>query len=510
MQEIWEGSQWYSDPPSYWTLKYECRRTGDFENDVEYRFYWKVWIGEQNYWYHAFTLRLFLNGKQYNVKVKDRDTSKGWSYEGTTEWYKVSNKIDGTVPFYAQMYNDSDKVVKATSKSFSLNVPTARAIILTAQDFTDEQNPTITYKNPLGNGVDALDICISFDCINDHIKYRPVSKTGTSYTFNFTEEEREVLRNATPNEANFLVHFFLRTTVGEEKFYAGWTKTLTIVNANPIFTEEYISVADENKVLYGITKNEEDNQKIVQKQSSLAVIFQAAEGIKGAYIDHYMLTLNGVTKTVFAEAAPESGTVSFGIINSSQELTLSVTVTDSRGFSTTVEKNIGVLEWSMPTFTAKVERVNNYEDETDIVIDVSISSVDDKNYIKSIKYQVMEVGGSYGVPVAIAENVKSYNDTATTSVTKEKDFFFLITVEDAFDYDNKEFYLPKGKFPLFIDTENSSVGINEFPEEGEALRVAGGVARFDDGIVLVTASKRFLLSVDDSGKLNITEIKQGG
>jgi hypothetical protein len=199
--------------------------------------------------------------------------------------------------------------------------------------------------------------------------------------------------------------------------------------------------------------------------------------------------------------------VNFGEVNSSQNVMLSVSVTDSRGFVTTVEKEIEVLAWALPTFTAKVERVNNYEDETDIVIDASVSSVGGKNYIKSITYQIMEVGGSYGEPLSIIRNADSYKGTATTSVTKEKDFFFLITVEDAFDYDNKELYLAKGKFPLFIDTEKYAVGINEFPAQGEALRVAGGVARFDDGIVLVSANKRFLLSVNDSGQLSITEMK---
>ena len=202
--------------------------------------------------------------------------------------------------------------------------------------------------------------------------------------------------------------------------------------------------------------------------------------------------------------------MSFGEVNSSQNLELEITAKDSRGNKTTAKKNIEVLAWELPTFTAKVERVNNYEDETDIVIDASVSSVGGKNYIKSITYQIMEVGGAYGEPLPIVSNVDSYKGTTTTSVTKEKDFFFLITVEDAFDYDNKEIYLAKGKFPLFIDTEKYSVGVNEFPEEGEALRVAGGVARFDNGIVLVTASKKFLLSVNDSGSLIITEMKQGG
>jgi hypothetical protein len=253
-------------------------------------------------------------------------------------------------------------------------------------------------------------------------------------------------------------------------------------------------------VLYGISGDSADNQKIVQNQSSLSVTFGAAKGNKFADIKEYSLTFNGVTKT-----ASTSGTVSFGIINASQSGKLSVTAKDSRGNTTTAEKEIVVIPWSLPTFTATVVRKNNYEDETHIKVSASISSVDGKNKIESITYQYMESGGSYGQAYPLENDTEHIIPEGI--ISKEKDFFFLITVEDSFDYDNKQLYLAKGKFPLFIDTEKYAVGINEFPEQGEALRVAGGVARFDDGIVLVSPNRKFLLSVNDSGQLIITQME---
>ena len=161
-----------------------------------------------------------------------------------------------------------------------------------------------------------------------------------------------------------------------------------------------------------------------------------------------------------------------------------------------------MLAWALPVFTATIERLNNYEDETYLTVDASISSVDGKNIIKSMTYKYKESGGSYGYSVGIANRTKY-----TLSMDKNKAFIFSITVADAFGSYTKDFALSKGKFPLFISTKNNAVGVNEFPAEGEALRVAGGVAVFDDGIVLVTASKRFLLSVNDSGALSITEME---
>ena len=493
MQIIFNSSQWLSSPKGYWTIYHEYRRIGV---DVQYRFYWKVWISSGSWFYDALTLRLFLNGIQHDVTVKGySEAVKGWSYEGTTEWYTVSNKTSGNVPFYAQLWDVSaiPNVLKVTSSSYSLNVPPAFATMTSATDFTDEGNPSFTFSNPANA---PLSCWIELNPVGDHLCERTLSGTSGTYTWELTEDERNQLREACEGNS-CTCRFGLYSTIGETTNASYLDKTLTIVNANPTFETSRISYTDENKVLYGITGNTADNKKIVQNQSSLSVTFGAAKGNKGATISQYTLTLNGVTKT-----ASNAGTVSFGVINSTQNVTLSVTVKDSRGNTTTVEKEIAVLAWALPIFTATVVRENNYEDKTFLKVDASISSVDGKNHIKSITYQYMEVGGGYGQPVPI-ENKTEY----TISLDKNKEFFFLITVEDAFDYDNKELHLPKGKFPLFIDTEKYAVGVNEFPEEGEALRVAGGVARFDDGIVLVSASKRFLLSVNDSGVLSITEME---
>ena len=496
MQDIFNSSQWFSEPIAYWTIQYEYKRSGA---DMLYRFYWKVWLRWSTSWYNnGLQLRLFLNGVQHNVTIKGyADNNYGWSYDGTTEWYTVAHKTSGTTPFYASIHDTSLGTTRVTSSSYSLSVSPCGATLLTAPDFTDEQNPTITYTNPAGNNVSSLQACISFDSSLDDIKYRDVTKNGSSYTFVLTEEERNVLRNGTEGKTRTVI-FFLTTVIDGATFYSTLQKTLSIVNGEPTFTESQVSYTDANKVLYAITGNATDNQRIVQNQSSLSVTFGQAVGNKGATISQYILELNGVTKT-----ATEAGTVSFGTINSSQDVVLKITAKDSRGYAKTVEKTITILAWSLPTFTAKVERLNNYEDETYLTVDASISSVDGINTIKSITYEYMEAGGSYNNSAIPIENNTKY----TIQMDKEKEFFFLITVEDAFDYDTKELYLPKGKFPLFIDTEKQAVGINEFPEGDEALRVAGGVGRFDDGIMLLSPSKRFLLSIDDSGTLKITEIK---
>ena len=109
------------------------------------------------------------------------------------------------------------------------------AKVTSAPNFNDEQNPTINYSNPAGNRVSSLQACISWTGGAD-IAYRDISKTGSSYTFNFTSAERTALRNSCITANSRKVIFHVRTENGGNKYYSTIEKTLSIVNANPQFS----------------------------------------------------------------------------------------------------------------------------------------------------------------------------------------------------------------------------------------------------------------------------------
>lgn len=491
MTTLFDSAQWSTSPVAYWTIQYEYQRSGV---NMQYRFYWKVWLKNSTSWYNdGLQLRLFLNGVQNNITVKAyNSTVSGWSYEGTTGWYTVSNKTSGTTPFYASLYDTNTYETKSTSETYSLAVSPCQATMTSAPDFNDESNPTIYYTNLAANNVSSLQACISLTGDIADIVYRDVPKTGTSYTFNLTEAERNVLRNATKTSNSRTVMFCLRTIIDGHTFYSNITKTLSIINANPLFTASQVSYADTNSTVVAITGN---NQHIVQNKSSLQVTFESATGKKGASISGYTLTVNGATKTATA-----SGNVSFGAINSGSNVTLSISAKDSRGNVTTVEKTITILPYATPIVTAVLERVNNYENTTYFTPNVSIASVNGKNTV-AITYKYKQSGGSYGSSTTVINNTEY-----TLNFDNRYAYIFSITATDKFETVTKELVLSKGRFPLFIDTELNAVGVNEFPSNGEALRVAGGVACFDDGIVLKTATKSFKITINDSGTLVITQI----
>lgn len=97
METLHNGRVYNSSPYINVIFQYESQRSGA---DMQYRFYWKVYLGSSGGWYYNnVAFNIYLNGSNvftYNCK----SSSKGWAFEGTTGWYTVSNKTSGTTPCY--------------------------------------------------------------------------------------------------------------------------------------------------------------------------------------------------------------------------------------------------------------------------------------------------------------------------------------------------------------------------------------------------------------------------
>lgn len=385
-------------------------------------------------------------------------------YSGTTVasgTLDISHNSDGSKSFSASAEAGIYYIAVncSGSGSWSLTSIPRQANLTSAPNFNDEGNPTINYSNPAGNAVSSLQACISWTGAAD-IAYRDISKTGSSYTFNFTDAERTALRNSCTTANSRTVTFYVRTIIGGNTFYSTIQKTLSIVNANPKFTSSNLSYKDSNSTTTAVTGN---NQYLVQNLSKLLVTISAATGLKGASISKYVTTINGVSKTITSP-----GNIDYGVINSGTNLTLSVKVTDSRGNTTTATKTVTFLSWVLPTALISLKRKNNYENETYLKVDGSYSSVNSKNSL-TIQYQYKKTTEtSYSSLTTISDNVQ-----VTMSKDKESAWDFKIILKDKFGTTTYNVVLPKGRFILFVDTKKLSVGINCFPSGTETLEVNG-------------------------------------
>ena len=221
--------------------------------------------------------------------------------------------------------------------------------LASAPNFTDEQNPTITYNNPVGDypALTSLQACISLDGSSPDIPYRDISKTGTSYTFNLTEDERNVLRRATTTSNTRTVRFYVRCILNGKTLYDNLERTLTIVNATPAITNP--SAKDTNATTVALTGN---NQRVVKYFSnvlaSFTPTFKKYATQKSVSIKNGNTTVNATSHT-------------FPTIENSN---FTFTVSDSRSNASTLTVPLTLVEYVKLTCSLKATAPTTDGDNT--------------------------------------------------------------------------------------------------------------------------------------------------
>ena len=355
--------------------------------------------------------------------------------------YKLKIKINRT---------DSGLWTESSEKSFTTyNYPYCNS----TPNFTIGNTVKIGFYNPLGRALNWQMLGADGSVIGEN------STTETSHTGMTSEGAINNLYKSIPNAKS--------GTYKVKVTYGGNVDTKTggtySIKGNEVPTISALSYADSDSKVVAITGN---NQHIVQNQSNLSVTISPATPNNGAgSIAKYVLTYNGTTKEYTT-----TGTYQLGKINSSSNIDITLTATDSRGLSASKTIKATMLAHGNPTAVVDLERLNNYEDESYLTVDGSVSSVNGKNAM-AIKYRYKASGGSYGSFVTIGDRAKQ-----TLSLDKNREYVFNVVVTDSFgaSYD-KEHTLGKGVFPLFIDTEKNSVGINCLPTGENGLEVDGGM-----------------------------------
>lgn len=232
------------------------------------------------------------------------------------------------------------------------------------------------------------------------------------------------------------------------------------IRGNEVPTINGFDYIDGNNTTIAITG---DNTQIVQNKSTLQARFHSATANRGSSIQSYVLECNGITKSGNKEGSYDMGTV-----NSARNVDLKLTAYDSRGLSASKTITVKMLAYENPKATVELKRLNNYEDETYLTVDGSVSSVGGKNTM-TIQYRYKLSGGSYGSFATIGDNAKQ-----TLSLDKNNAYIFNVVITDKFgETFNSEYVLNKGLFPLFIDTVKNSVGVNCFPTQTNSFEVNG-------------------------------------
>ena len=384
---------------------------------------------------------------------------KGGSVLLGTTVHRVTHDADGTKTaqitdtFNINATLDGTKVGSITaSGSISLDRIARNATIVTANDFTDETNPVLTYSNPSGF---ACDVSIEF-AGGSITRSGAISGAGGSYTMQLTDAEREALRTASKNSPTLKVTYALKTTIDGTAYYSRVDRKMNVVDAAPELGA--VSYEDTNAATVAVTG---DKSRIIQNHSTLSVTVPTATAKKGATISRYAIAFGGVTKTVTA-----AGAVSLGAVDVSYSQALTVTATDSRGFTASQSVQVTVDDYSAPTAVIDLHRLNNFEPTTFITAHARYSYLNGKNSV-TITAKCKKVSdSSYGTPIALADSVQS-----TLTCDRDSAYDFVVTIADRLETTEYNLTLGKGIPAFFIDTKKSSVGVNCLPTQDNAFQL---------------------------------------
>ena len=408
---------------------------------------------------------LNINGDNRSFSIRKEVSKSAWVTLLTFTITKAHNS-DGTGTCYiagriqGPAGTSQSSSICTGSATVTLDTINRYATISSATNFTDIQNPTIKYSNPSGTSASSLQACISLTGSNPDIPYRNISMTGSSYTFNLTETERNTLRQASKNSNTLKVYFYVRTVLNGETFYQNTSATMTIVNANPTFSVAYL---DTNSTTTNITGN---NQQIIQNKSTLQINITNAQALKYATLSSASVNVNGNTQS--ASISGTTVTFNIGTINVSSNLSVPVTVTDSRGNTTTTTLNVLVLSWSLPTAIISLARVSNFYTETNITVNADYSSLNNNNTI-TIQYQIKkESDTSYGSLVTLQDNVQ-----ATFNADNSYSWNVKVIVTDRIGSTTYNLFLHNGIPLMYFDRLLSSIGVNCFPSNEYSIESSG-------------------------------------
>ena len=319
--------------------------------------------------------------------------------------------------YWKSGYSSSWAKYKKPSGSFNITLPQIprQANLTSAPDFNDEGNPTVYYNNPAGTAVEEL-VCGIYndDGSVAYAAYRDVSKTGTSYTFNLTDAERDALRQACTGNS-MTVRFYLKTKIGGTYYYSSIAKTMTITNGNPTLNP---TVVDTNSTTIALTG---DNTKLIKYFSNAQWAHNAA-AVKKASISQYIMSNGGTSYNT------PSGT-----INGVQNNSFAFTVKDSRGNITSQTLTRTMINYVKLTADLSVKMTVAGEATLKCTGNYFDGSFGSQSNTLTFQYRYKELNGSYGdwVTATPSKSGNTYSISPTISgLDYRKKYVFQFNVVD--------------------------------------------------------------------------------
>lgn len=247
--------------------------------------------------------------------------------------------------------NDGEISFTEESYEYALPIIIRQALISSATNFTENENPTIKYSNP--NDATKLEACISFTGGNDDIKYRSIPDDGRTYTFNLTAAEKQTLINAVTKGTSIKVRFYIKSYNAGKTFWSYTEATFSLSDALPYIQPVVVDMNSTTNALTG------DVNTFVKYFSDAAAQVNATAKM-GASIVSQKITNGNIVKN--QDIAQFTGVESPKFVFSA---------TDSRSNTATKTINVPMVDYIKLTCNQKAEI--RMDGETSAAIKLEIS-----------------------------------------------------------------------------------------------------------------------------------------
>ena len=307
-----------------------------------------------------------------------------------------------------------------------------------------------------------------------------VWSAGTAYrTITLTASERTTLLNAMASVKSFTATIELVTKSGSTQIGSASTCTCTIrtsqANSGPSISG--FTFADSYSTTTAITDND---QVLIQDYSRLTVTPGTATARNGASIVSYSAVCSGVTKSNTTGAA-----LSLGTIGTSGTRDITLTVTDSRGYTASVTQSVTVVPYSKPRVSSvSLRRTNDIETEMQLVFNGSISPITvdgtQKNSLLYARYRYkLTSASSYNSYTSILGSVTatsssfSFSNLELCNLDSESSYDFHLQIRDQLNsLTSLDLYFVVSQGTPLVALRKKMVGINT-PSPEAALHVVG-------------------------------------
>lgn len=401
---------------------------------------------------------------------------------GTIE---IAHNSDGTKSVTVSLaanYNDTWSPIEQ-SQTWTMNAIPRIPYLTQALNFSSAGDPAVRYSNPLGTAVTTLQACVSLDGTTPLTAWTDIDKEGATAYLTLTSAERGDLITATPGTSR-TVYYLMRYTVNGTNGTDTMSATFTV--AENALTKPTVSIAAN---AYSAGLSPDFDGMCIKGKSSMDVVVTAA-GKYGATITDYATTVNGV---VYDTASFRSA-----IINTPGTLTITTTVTDSRGFTNTATYLAEVYDYYDPSLmpvTGESEVLcyradsSGNPDNTSTAVwfkgKVNFASLENVN-VGHIRVRSRISGGTWGgwTTLTLSSNAYSGAIPGTFAITNS----YEVQVEASDDVGGvvtSTYYIPTEDVPLDLGRYGKSVGIGRYADTNKPYSLSvGWDAYFDEGIYI--------------------------